>query len=95
MGCRLDSQFIADQLCRFVRASLLASGADFDEHSSLAEAGIDSFSLVELLLYSERAFGIRVPESHLVHEHLASLSSLARCIAALGEKRASAAGTRS
>ena len=38
---------------------------DFDENSPLAQAGIDSFALVELLLYCERVIGVRVPDSHL------------------------------
>ena len=46
----------------------------------LADAGIDSFALVELLLHCERAFGIRVPESHLTHHNLVSVATLAACI---------------
>jgi acyl carrier protein len=93
--CRTDSAFIAEQLCQFARKNLVADGADFNEHSPLAAAGIDSFSLVELLLFSERTFGISVPASHLTHEHLASLSSLARCIARLADGNASAPRGRS
>jgi acyl carrier protein len=74
---------IAQQLCQFARANLVANAGDFNEHSLLAEVGIDSYSLVELLLFSERTFGVRVPESHLTHENLASLVALARCIARL------------
>jgi acyl carrier protein len=83
MTVRNDLQTIVEQLCQFTRANLVANGAHLDEHTPLADAGIDSFSLVELLLFCERAFGVTVPESHLTHEHLASLSSLARCIAGL------------
>ena len=78
-----DLQTITDQLCQFARANLVRPGYDVNVQSSLADAGIDSFALVELLLYSERAFGISVPESHLTHENLESLASLARCLAAL------------
>lgn len=73
---------ICEQLCRFARESL-AAGAALDGSTALADAGIDSFALVELLLFSERAFGVAVPESHLTHENLATLESLARCIANL------------
>ena len=78
-----DLQTITAQLCRFAQANLVPPGTSLSEHSLLAEVGIDSFALVELLLYSERTFGISVPESHLTHENLASLASLARCIVAL------------
>jgi acyl carrier protein len=61
----------------------VADGAAFDEHSPLAEAGIDSFALFEMLLYGERTFGIRVPPSHLTRNNLASVATMARCIAQL------------
>lgn len=95
MSTPQDPQIIAAQLCQFARLNLVANGANFNEHSPLAAAGIDSFSLVELLLYSERAFGITVPESQLTHEHLFSLASLARCIAGLADQNASAPRARS
>jgi len=66
----MDSKTIADQLCQFARTNFAAEGANFNEHSPLAEAGIDSFALVELLLYCERAFGVRVPESQLTRNNL-------------------------
>jgi acyl carrier protein len=69
----------------------MAEGTELNEHSLLAEAGIDSFSLVELLLFCERAFGVTVPESHLTHENLMSLAALARCIASLARPGASSA----
>lgn len=83
MSAQHDPEAISAQLHRFVRANMLDEGAAFETHSPLAEAGLDSFSLVELLLFSERAFGVIVPESHLTRENLATLDSLARCIASL------------
>lgn len=82
-----DPKTIATQLCEFARANFVAEGADFDENSPLADAGIDSFSLVELLLYCERAIGIRVPDSHLTRSNLTSMATLADCIAELGRNR--------
>jgi len=77
----MDPKAIAEELCQFARANLVAGGAEFDENSPLAEVGIDSFALVELLIHCERAFGVRVPESHLTRKNLASVATLARCVA--------------
>ena len=85
-----DPKTIADKLCQFARANFLADGMEFNEHSPLAEAGIDSFALVELLLCSERAFGVRVPESHLTRHNLVSVATLATCIAELARNGHSA-----
>ncbi len=89
-----DAKTISDRLCQFARANFLADGVEFNEHSPLAEVGIDSFALVELLLCSERAFGVRVPESHLTRNNLVSVSTLASCIAELARNHHSGSPAR-
>jgi acyl carrier protein len=83
MTPQTDPKIISAQLCEFARTNFVADGAEFDESSPLAKAGIDSFALVELLLYCERVLGVRVPDSHLTGNNLASMSTLANCIAEL------------
>jgi acyl carrier protein len=83
MIAQKDPKIIAEQLCQFARKNYVADGADFNEHSPLAKAGIDSFALVELLLYCERTFGVRVPDSHLTGSNLTSVATLANCVAEL------------
>jgi acyl carrier protein len=83
MTLQQDPKTIAGQLCQFARKNYVADGVDFDENSPLAKAGIDSFALVELLLFCERSFGVSVPDSHLTGKNLASVASLANCIAEL------------
>ena len=85
-----DPKTIAAQLCQFARTNFVAEGTTFDENSPLAEAGIDSFALVELLLYCERVIGVRVPDSHLTGSNLASMASLAQCVADLARNGQSA-----
>jgi acyl carrier protein len=81
-----DPKIIAAKLCEFARTNYVAEGAEFDENSPLSQAGIDSFHLVELVVFCERELGVRVPDSHLTGTNLASMSSLANCIAELGRK---------
>ena len=85
-----DPQKIAAKLCEFARTNFVAEGVEFDEHSPLSQAGIDSFALVELVLFCERVLGVRVPDSHLTSANLASMSSLANCIAGLARNGQSA-----
>jgi acyl carrier protein len=90
MTAPLDPQGIAQQLCQFARTNYVAEGIPFDEQSPLAEAGIDSFALFELLLFGERTFGVRVPPSHLTPANLASVAAMAKCIAELARNGHSA-----
>ncbi len=78
-----DPKTIAEQLCQFARTNFVPEGIAFNEHSPLAEAGIDSFALFEMLLYGERTFGVRVPPSHLTRSNLASVATMAVCMAEL------------
>ena len=78
-----DPKVISEQLCQFARKNFVAEGVDFNENSLLSEAGIDSFALVEVLLYCERDLGVRVPDSHMTCQNLNSMATLARCVAGL------------
>ena len=80
-----DTKIITAKLCEFARTNFVAEGVEFDEHSPLSQAGIDSFALVELVLFCERVLGVRVPDSHLTPTNLASMSSLAKCISELAQ----------
>ena len=83
MSRMIDSTRVAEQLVDYARVNLVADGPAFDVHTPLVQAGLDSFCIVELLLFAEGAFGVRVPESALTHENLTSLNSLAQCISGL------------
>jgi len=87
MIAETDPKKIADKLCEFARTNFVAEGQEFDENSPLSQAGIDSFALVELLLFCERNIGVRVPDSHLTGANLTSMSTLAACIAELARAK--------
>jgi acyl carrier protein len=86
-----NPKIIAAKLCEFARTNFVAEGVEFDENSPLAQAGIDSFALVELVLFCERVLGVRVPDSHLTGDNLASMSALANCISGLAKAGPAAA----
>ncbi len=90
MNPEMNPENIAAQLCQFARTNFVAEGQEFDENSPLSQAGIDSFALVELLLFCERVVGVRVPDSHLTGANLTSMFTLANCIADLARNGESA-----
>lgn len=87
MSAPLEVETIVEQLRHFAQAHLLAPNRPLEVQTPLAQAGIDSYSLVELLLFSERTFGVVVPDSHLTQANLATLAALARCVAELARER--------
>ena len=78
-----DLKTISKKLCDYARANFVVEGTEFNEDSALAEAGVDSFALMELLLFCERSLGVRVPDSHLTCVNLGLVAALSRCVARL------------
>jgi acyl carrier protein len=74
---------IRDQVCDFLRSDLVAEGASFDGDTPFNEMGVDSLSLVAILLFIERRFAVTVPESQLTRQNLKSAAALSRCVHAL------------
>jgi len=73
--------FTADDLARdlhaFIRSTILAADADFSPDTPLEKVGIDSVSLLEILLYLERRFTIYIADENLTPENVASVRQLA------------------
>ena len=80
-------QHVGEALCNFLRREVLAAGVAFDAATPLSQLGVDSLSIVEVLLFVERRFGVSVPESHLTRANLHSVDALARCVCVLAEAR--------
>lgn len=72
-----SNETITQALLAFVRESILAEGVAISADSNLRDVGIDSYSVIEMVLFIERQFGIVLPEEKLVPENLQSVSALA------------------
>lgn len=83
----------ADEVSAIVRSFVEErrdSGYAFDESCPLQDMGIDSFSLIELVLLLERTYGFALPLGLLTHENVSSTASFARCFVAEHERWRSA-----
>jgi acyl carrier protein len=76
----VDVVTVRQELVDFLRNNIVAQGVEFDQDKPLRSVGIDSLSLVEVLLFVERRFGIWIPDSHLTRSNLETVSSLADCV---------------
>ena len=70
---------ISSQLCDYLRNNVLADDVQFNAETPFAELGIDSYSIIELVLFIERRFGVEIREEDLVPDNLYSVASLAQC----------------
>jgi acyl carrier protein len=74
-----DIQTIRKELCYFISANILAEGVKVENDTILSNIGVDSFSVIEIILFIERKFGVIIPDESLVPENLKSVGALADC----------------
>ena len=66
------------KLLGLVSHDILEVGPDFDEHSNLFDAGLDSMAIMQLLILIEQNFGVRLPAAKLTRANFSSVEDLAR-----------------
>jgi len=71
---------ISQNLCKFISENLVAPGVIVEAESPLELLGLDSFSIIEIILFIERRYGLTLPDMELTKENIYSPSSLANCI---------------
>ena len=71
---------LAARICRFLSTNLLDEHIEITDDSPLIELGVDSVSLVQLVLFVESEFGVVLPDAALTPENLETVATLTRCI---------------
>jgi len=77
----VDVVRLRQELCAFLGAEVLGTGLPVDEDAVLADLGVDSFSVMELVLFLERRFGVILPMDRLTPDALRSVRTLAATVA--------------
>ena len=73
-----NSDIIAS-LTAYLQKRFLASGVEIKPSERFEDIGIDSMTVVELVMYIEEEFGIVIPADQLTGDNLATLDSLTAC----------------
>jgi acyl carrier protein len=76
----LDPDDVAARLTGFINTRIMAPGRPVQADDDLEAAGVDSMSLLRVLLFIEAEFGFWMPDEHLVDENIASARALARYV---------------
>ncbi len=74
---------IVNQLCCFLSDNVLAPSIDLSPDTHLTSIGVDSFSLMEMILFIERRFGLVLPAESLTPDNIASVNALSQHCALL------------
>ncbi len=76
----MDTNIIIAEIKNYIEKNILAEGVQVDAATDLKQAGIDSFSTVEIILFIERKFGVSIPDEKLVPDNFKTLQALAATV---------------
>lgn len=76
----MEPNVIIEEIKKYVQQNILAESVCIDASTNLKQAGIDSFSTVEIILFIERRFGVSIPDEKLLPENFKTLQSLAATV---------------
>ncbi len=73
----LKSESLAHELCRYIESNIVDKSIQVHPDTPFSKLGIDSLSIIELVLFLERKFKITLPEQELIPENFISANTLA------------------
>lgn len=74
---------IIAELKSFIQENILAEKMELDADTPLKNLGVDSFSLVEIVLFIERRYGQLIPDHLMVPETFSTIRKLATIVETL------------
>ena len=76
----METNLIIEEIKKYIQQNILAETVHIDAVTNLKQAGIDSFSTVEIILFIERKFGVSIPDEKLIPDNFKTLQSLAETV---------------
>lgn len=74
---------IEQDIIHFLLNNIVAPETQLSNSTLLRDVGIDSFSIVEIILFIERKHGVIIPDEHLVPENFRTVKALATIVIGL------------
>jgi acyl carrier protein len=71
---------IAGHICKYIQSELVDSSIAVTPEVPFEKLGLDSFSIISIVLFIERNFGVSLPDKELTKENLYNADTLATCV---------------
>ena len=78
-----DISTIEKDIKKFIIENILAGNVAVERDTKLQDAGMDSYSMVEIILFIERRYKLQVPNEKLSPNNFESISTIAQTVAGL------------
>ena len=87
-ACDLNEPLaVQNRLLEFLRGGLFSAETQVTAETDLLATGFDSVSLVSLLVFVEKSFGLWIPQSEMTEANLRNTRSLAALVTRLLHER--------
>ena len=71
---------IEGALLGFLKNEIFDPGVEIHAETHLIAAGLDSFSLLRILVFIEKTFGLRIPEAEINEDRMSTVKTMAGLI---------------
>lgn len=76
----MESNSIIEDIKKYIQNNILSPDVKIDALTNLKQAGIDSFSTVEIILFIERQYGVMIPDNKLIPDNFKTLQALSSTV---------------
>ena len=76
----IDEAQIRTDVKKFIETNITAGGFLIEPNTPLSDAGIDSFSIVEIILFIERKYGVSIPNEDMLPENFKTIDAVANTV---------------
>jgi acyl carrier protein len=81
----MEIKTIEADIIHFLEKNILVEDIKIFADSNLREIGIDSFSIVEIILFIERKYGFVIPDDQLIPDNFKTIQSIAKIVYEIGK----------
>lgn len=76
----MEAETIISDIKKYIEKNIMSEDILIESDTELQDAGIDSFSIVEIILFIERKYGVGIPDEKLVPENFRTLKTLSSTV---------------
>ena len=80
----MEIKTIENDIIHFLEKNILTEGLTISAEKELRDVGIDSFSIVEIILFIERKYGFVIPDDKLIPDNFKTVNAIATIVHEIG-----------
>lgn len=71
---------IEQEIIAFLKTNIVGADVEILSNTAFSDVGIDSFSIVEIILFIERKYDYLIPDTDMQPEHFKNVQSIANLV---------------